>query len=300
MRMQVGRAAVAVAVLGAVVSGCGGPSQVGSAVIVGSESVPLEVVQSQLDTALTRTEQVAQLKSQGGGPPDIARSIVTTEIIHDLLKRQAATAGVAITDVQVDARLAEAGGADQVLASSIYDLPTLRERVRDDLTSAELGRRAIGGLAVTADLIGVASQAEAETTARTLAQGGPVADALFDDPHTSRRGEVYDAVGSPEAAATALFGVPVGGVVAFQPDPAQASWVVGRVTEKRTDAPFDATALEQISQAQLVAVGERTLQPTAQELGIRVNPRYGVWDPVVQRVVAADQRSGMMLPPAAG
>jgi hypothetical protein len=34
-------------------------------------------------------------------------------------------------------------------------------------------------------------------------------------------------------------------------------------------------------------------------VGIRVNPRYGVWDPVELRIVAEDQQVGSVLPPVA-
>ena len=68
MYRQVGRALAVVATVGVVVSGCGaGPSQVGSAVIVGSTAVPLEQVQSRLDVALGKTDAVAQLASSGIG-----------------------------------------------------------------------------------------------------------------------------------------------------------------------------------------------------------------------------------------
>jgi hypothetical protein len=47
---KVGRALVAAAAAGALVSGCGGPVQAGSAIIVGDTAVPLDQVQSQVGT----------------------------------------------------------------------------------------------------------------------------------------------------------------------------------------------------------------------------------------------------------
>ena len=135
-------------------------------------------------------------------------------------------------------------------------------------------------------------------TAQTAAAGGPAADALFGNPQTSARGTVYDAVSSPEAAGTVLFGTPVGGVVAFQPDQRQSTWIVFKVTDRRTDAPFDQAAINAISSTQKVTIGERLLQPDAERLGVRVNPRYGAWDPITLRVVADDVQAGIILPPA--
>jgi hypothetical protein len=298
--MRLGRVAAAALAVGVLVGGCGeGPAQAGAAVIVDGDAVPLESVQSQLEVALSRADRLAALTAQGGGPADVARSIVGREVIHDLLTRRAAAEGITVSDAQVDTRIEESGGVESALASSIYDLPALRNRVRDDLIASALADKAVGGLSVTADLVAVTSRAEAEAAAQTLAAGGPAADALFGDPQTSAKATVYDAVGMPEAAGTVLFGTPVGGVVAFQPDQRQSTWIVFRVTDRRTDAPFDQAAVTAISSSQKVMIGERLLQPDAERLGVRVNPRYGVWDPITLRVVSDDRQVGMILPPGA-
>jgi hypothetical protein len=297
--MQVGRVAAAVAVVAAVISGCGGPAQAGTAVFVGDNAVPLDRIQTQLDAALAKGDLVSQFTAQGGSTADIARSIVTREVMHDLLARRAAQEEIVVTDAQVDARIAESGGPDALLDGSFYDLPALRDRLRDDLIAAQLAQRVVGGLAVTADLVAATSRAEADAAAAALQAGGPEAEALFRDPRTSARGTTFPAVASPENAATVLFGVPVGTVVAFQPNPQQSTWIVARVVERRTDAPSDPAAVSSISESQLVGIGRRMLQPTAAEVGVRVNPRYGVWDPIQLRVVAEDQQSGTILPPVA-
>jgi hypothetical protein len=299
VRMQVGRIVAVVAVLGAVVSGCGGASQAGTAVFVGENAVPLEHIQTQLDAALAKEEQIAQLMSQGGTTADLARSIVTRAVMHDLLVRRASEDGITITDAEIDTRIAENGGADALLDGSLYDLPMLRERVRDDLIAEQLGRREAEGLAVTADLVAATSRADADAKAAALRAGGPQADALFADPRTSARAQTFDAASSPDNASTVLFGVPAGTVVTFQPNPQQSTWIVARVVQRRTDAPSDPSVFTAISQAQLIAIGERMLQPTAEQVGIRVNPRYGVWDPIQMRIVAEDQTVGTVLPPAA-
>jgi SurA N-terminal domain len=299
VRMQVGRVVAAVAVIGAVISGCGGPSQAGTAAFVGDNAIPLERVQTQLDAALAKKDLIAQLTSQGGSTAGIARSIVTRAVMHDLLTLRAAQDGIVVTDAQVDAQITENGGPDALLDGSLYDLPMLRERVRDDLIAAELVRRVVPGLVVTADLVAATSRADADAAAAALQAGGAEADALFGDPRTSARGTTFDAASSPDNASTVLFGVPVGTVVTFQPDPQQSTWIVARVVERRTDAPSDPAVATSISQSQLIAIGERMLQPTAEEVGIRVNPRYGVWDPIQLRIVAEDQQVGSVLPPAA-
>jgi SurA-like protein len=299
VQRQVGRVLAAVVVVGAVISGCGGPSQAGAAVIVGGEPVPLDRIQSKVDMALAKPDQIAQLEAQGFTTADLARLFVTREVLHDLLARRAGEDGIVVTDAQVDAEIAQSGGAEALVAGSPFDVPTLRERVRDDLTAMQLAQREVGGLAVTADLVAATSRADADAAAAALQSGGAAADALFGDPRTSARGTTFSAASSPDNASTVLFGVPVGAVVSFQPNPQQSTWIVARVVARRTDAPSDPAAVSSISRSQLVAIGQRMLQPTSEEVGIRVSPRYGVWDPIQLRVVAEGQQTGTILPPVA-
>ena len=77
MYTKVGRALVAAAAAGALVSGCGSPVQAGSAIIVGDTAVPLEQVQSQVGTLLAR---VPAEQRQQDTAPTLARDIVTNEL----------------------------------------------------------------------------------------------------------------------------------------------------------------------------------------------------------------------------
>jgi hypothetical protein len=287
----------AVVVVSAVVSGCGGPEQAGSAVIVGDTSVSLESVQSQLSAALKR---VPAAQAQQDTPSAVARDVVTNEILHGLVDRQAGAARITVTDAAVDEFITQQGGIQALLQNSILDEPGLRQQVRDNLLAAGLARRAVGGLQVTADLVATTSREEAKAAAQKLAAGGAAADALFADPQTSQRGIVYTAATTPGVASTVVFGTPVGTTVYFQPNPQQSTWIVFTVTGRRTNAVSDPAAVSQISQDELVSIGQRTLQPVAAELGVRVNPRYGVWDPIALRVVPADQVAGGVIAPAAG
>jgi hypothetical protein len=303
VRRQVGRVIVAVVAAGVVATGCAGPNQAGTAVIIGDRAVPLETVQAQLDVALAKPDQLAVLTQQGGTPADLARGVVTQQVLRELLGREAAAEGITVTDAQIDTELENNGGAAAVLESSFFDEASLRELIRDNLIAAELARREVGGLSVTADLVAATSRADADQKAAALAEGGPAAEALFtgQDPETgtAAKGRVFQAAAQPDAAATVLFGTPIGGVVSFQPNPQNATWIVFKVVERRTDGVVDAAAVDSISQAQLITIGQRLMQPVAEEVGVQVNPRYGVWDPIQLRVVGEDQVTGQILAPAA-
>ncbi|GEL20279.1 hypothetical protein PA7_41160 [Pseudonocardia asaccharolytica DSM 44247 = NBRC 16224] len=285
------------AVVGAVISGCGsGPNQVGSAAIIGSDTVSLSQVQSRLDAALANPDVVSQLAARGVGTDDIARDVVTRAVMHDLLERTAATEGLTVTDAQIDQELAAAGGMDVLLRSSLYDRDSLRQRFRDQLLAIELAKRYVDRLTVVVDIVGAASRADAEAKARAIAAGGSAADAAFRV--NAQRGLPFRAASDPGTASMVLFGTPARQIVVFQPAPSQSGWLVLKVVDRKTDAaPAGPSAVSQIDEATLAAIGERLVQPLSQELGVRVNPRYGVWDPIRMRVVAAGQEAGSIITP---
>lgn len=288
-------------VAGSALGGCAtGPGQVGSAAIVGSTAVPASEVAARLDQALTRTEILERLTARGVGAPDIARDIVTQAVLHELSVLAAADEGIVVTPAEVDMELALRGGVDALLEGWLYDLPQLRRQVGDDLIAEKLAAKQVNGLAVTVDIVGVASREEAEAAARALAAGGPDADALFADPQTSARAFEYRASVNPEIAVEPVFGTAVGDSAYFQPVAGQDSWLAFRVLDRRLDAPAVASELDavpSIGKQDLAEIGVRLLQPVAARAGIRVNPRYGVWDPIAMRVVDEEQVAGAVLAP---
>ncbi|MFC5993834.1 peptidyl-prolyl cis-trans isomerase [Pseudonocardia hispaniensis] len=291
---------MAMAIVGAVISGCGsGPNQVGSAAIIGPDAVSLTQVQSRIDAALSKTDVVAQLAVRGVGADDIARDVVTRAIMHDLLERTAATEGLTVTDAQIDQELTAVGGTDALLRSSLHDRDSLRQRVRDQLLAVELAKRYVDRLNVVVDIVAAPSRADAEAKARAIAAGGAAADAAFRT--NAQRDLPFRAAADPEAASMALFGTPAGQIVVFQPAPSQSGWLVLKVVQRTIDAAAtDPSAVSRIDETTLAKIGERLLQPLSQELGVRVNPRYGVWDPIQMRVVAAGHQAGSIITPAAG
>ena len=201
--LQLGRLVAVTAAVAAVVSGCGsGPSQIGSAVIIGSTAVPQEQVQSRLDVALGKTDAVAQLARNGVGAPEIARDVVTRTVLHDLLTRTAATDGIAVSEADVDAALEQGGGADAALDQSLYDLSALRERVRDRIIAARHAERVLPGLSVTADLITAESRDDAAQKARVVAVAGKRGSAPTMTP-CSRRTPTRRGAASPTGPPTA-------------------------------------------------------------------------------------------------
>ncbi|MEK6437958.1 hypothetical protein [Pseudonocardia sp. T1-2H] len=74
-----------------------------------------------------------------------------------------------------------------------------------------------------------------------------------------------------------------------------------RVTRRSTDAPpSEPSVVSSTDSDSLAAIGQRLVQPLSDQLAVTVNPRYGVWDPVQMRVVAPEQRGGVLLPVQTG
>ncbi|HEY2191488.1 MAG TPA: hypothetical protein VGH76_04170 [Actinomycetospora sp.] len=46
----------------------------------------------------------------------------------------------------------------------------------------------------------------------------------------------------------------------------------------------------------MIQFGLRAVQPVAVQLGVRVNPRYGVWDPTQERVAPTAADAGTITP----
>lgn len=305
VRRQVGRAAAAVVVAGAMLSGCGGPILAGSAVVIGDRAIPLSQVRSEVEAVLSDPGAVSLADAQGQQLADLAREVVAARVKEAIVMPAAGAAGVtvspALIDSEVDntvrAALDRLGpqAAETVDPAQVEAFRELLHRtVPAQLTAIELGRRAAGGIAVTVDEVPARDRATAEKLAGALAAGGRAAEEALSGPG-AKRGITYTAVGDPDRAGTVLFGVPQGAVVAYQPSPGNASWSVAKITSRRTGGVADQGAVDRLSQRQLVRIGFRIAQ--ARTGPVTVNPRYGVWDPVQFELARPGDETGVVLLP---
>jgi hypothetical protein len=68
--------------------------------------------------------------------------------------------------------------------------------------------------------------------------------------------------------------------------------VVKNRTDRGAQPSEHAPPIEQVDPALLEAIGLRQLARVASEVGVRLSPRYGVWDPVTLQVVADQNETG--------
>jgi hypothetical protein len=315
--------AAVVAAGGALLAGCGaGPNQVGSSVIVGEAAVSLSATEHRVDEALAQPNLVdSVLPSVVSGlvqhdpnnpkyqnlTPDqqrsltqalLARVIVTKQVQHVLLAEAARRDGITVTPEQVSAGLAIPGMAQQLAENGLaFDPATLRETMQDLLTAQALAVREMDRLSITVDEVAVSSKDQAIAAARALAAGGAqAANALRAAGQNARGGVRMTAVQAAQSGSTFLLGTPAGQVVAAYAG--QDSWGVWRVTRRDSNGPPSAglDAVAQLDADGLQAVGIQLLQPLAEQLGVRVNPRYGIWDTPNLLVLGPDQPVSIVLP----
>jgi hypothetical protein len=293
---RIAATAVGAALVTAVAAGCGGPSQVTSAVIVGDRAVDLAAVQTRIDGALGAKSALSTLVGQQVDDQALARYVVSAEVRHEMIDSAAAREGVVVGESDVDAAVADESSQGLAIDRTLFAGEDLRDRARDRLLAIGLARKDIAGLAVTADLVVATSEQDAQQKARTIAEGGPAAEALLADPRNAQRG-TYRATSDPDTATTVLFGMLPGATAAFEPSPGQGVWLVAHVVD-RTQAASPAAdgAPAAVDDDTLAAIGARLAQPEAGE--IRLNPRFGVWDEIALQVVPADKRSGEITQPA--
>ncbi|WP_143172039.1 hypothetical protein [Pseudonocardia thermophila] len=297
------------AVVGAVVSGCAGPGGPGTGAVIGDHVISLNDVEQQIDAALTDPDQTAAASVFGWGTDGLSRLVVESAVSNTVVGGAATAAGVRVPPEELEgiAENVALGMLQQQLQMgnmavrdpSVVDgiLEITRRAAPWQAAAIELGRHAIGRVSVVVDEVTVRDRETAERFARLLASGGNLAEQVLAEPG-ARRGAAYAAGTDTERAGTILFGVPEGTVVAYQPNPANASWSVARVVQRRTDGPGDPAAAEQLSQSELLNIGIRVAQAEQGNNPVVVNPRFGVWDPVGFRLVAPEDQAGLVILPS--
>ncbi|MDQ0379151.1 hypothetical protein [Amycolatopsis thermophila] len=304
-----------------VLAGCGsGPSQVGAAVISGDRVTTVDQVQDLLDKAV-REQPAAQQLSQQRKLDLLGRELVRQLVIHDAIVRAAQREGLV-----ADPQLLEQTLANDPLASPVPTTATdpsqlaqqvanrvrdHREVITDSLLLQALGQKYVDRLSVTFDYTSVVSDdgsaqpvdrrekaiAKAEQMAASPAAAAEVIRADAAAGQQTSVGESVPAAQAPALATMVLFGVEPGTVVAFQPSQEQEVWIVAIVRQRDLTTPAVTDQAAQPTGLQLAGIGQRLLQPDIDQAGVRVNPRYGVWDPVAMNLAPSSaETAGVVLP----
>ncbi|WP_026453879.1 SurA N-terminal domain-containing protein [Saccharomonospora iraqiensis] len=281
-----------------VLTACGsGPSRADSAALVGDRSIGLDSVQAEIRWLLDNVEQAEQAQEQNK-LDQFGREVVRSRVVHELVTVAAEREGLEVDPREVDRLIHDNGGVRAIARSTFSEPSRVRGVVRDQLLLQQLTERYRDRLSVR--MVGAmvtesSVEATAERTARDLgeriARNPDEAERIIAEnghqPVTEELtlGRTLDR--DPELATTAVFGAGEGTVVVIQPSRQRVGWLVALVRDRTVGAPGSgesAAREDGAGQAQQVnpqlryLAGLRQLQPIAEELGVRINPRYGVWD----------------------
>jgi hypothetical protein len=295
---------VGTVVAGVLIGGCGS-GQLSAAAFVDDSEIRMDQLHDQLVAVLNKEGPQARAQLVAGHQlDDLSRKLLTVRIRHDLLDIAAQRAGLTVDQAQVDRLIKEVGGAEAASKGTIFDAHSYRERARDKLLMAELGRVALRNSSVTVDYTTAATRTAAKQRVEQLSEAGSKRarqsiDADVRAGKDAELGKRIVAADDPIFATTPAFGVAEGTVVAFQLDDTKP-WVI-MVVKNRADrgaqASEHAPQIDQIQPAVLEAIGLRQLARVSDEVGVRLNPRYGVWDPVTLQVVSDENQTGGFVAP---
>ncbi|WP_370944669.1 hypothetical protein AB5J62_36900 [Amycolatopsis sp. cg5] len=312
------RALVAVLAGCLLLAGCGsGPSQVGAAAIINGRTISVDDVQRLIDKAV-KEQPAAQQLAQQHKLSLVGREIVRQEVLHDLTALVAKRENVSVSAAELAAALqndplaepmasaaGETGNVAPELVSRIRD----RAQVLTDLLLQEkIGQKTFSTQAVTIDALTIggddaAGSVDAKTardkafaTAKRFASSPEAAANEIKQDKQPQVGLKLIA-SQTQPGAYPIFGAPVNSVLTFQLSPQQLSWVVVVVRARTIGAPAPVDPQQAPGRDQVALYGLRVLQSSFAELNAKINPRYGVWDPIAMGLAENEvTKQGELLP----
>ncbi|WP_199432590.1 SurA N-terminal domain-containing protein [Qaidamihabitans albus] len=290
-----------------VLAGCGsGPSQVTSAAIIGDHAISLDDVQQEIRWVLDNVPEAQQAHEQNNFEVQ-AREIVRSRIIHHLVTVAARREGLRADPARITELIESSGGAESVAASIGIEPERVRDVAADQILLQQLAQRyadrvsvqLVGTTIVTENAEATAKEQALDLGRKLAADPGAAEQVIRDGGHQLIDQELTLAEtlqNQPELAISAVFGAQEGTVLVIQPSREQTGWLVGLVRDRQVGAGSGEQAAQQADPQVLYWAGIRQLQPIADELGVRLNPRYGVWDETEMAPAASeDEVTGYQL-----
>lgn len=281
------------------VTGCGaGPAQIGSAAIVGGQSVSLDAVQQNIRDVLADSADARSLQQQKPSTfPPVAREIVKYSVWDALSAQMAAKQGLRVDETQVDTlynQVVKSGGAPPL--SQLKQIPLkgemLRNYVRDVLIWQQAGAKA-RNVSITLDAAIVQDRATAQALVDKVVANPDQDKALFQQAGAASGQVVVDQVFTPANTAQVLFpafGAKPGSVIAFDASSENGdSWVITYV-KKRADTAGQSSDVQADPQVD-TSLGQELMFQYSVQAGVTLNPRFGIWEPVIGAVSPSDGES---------
>ncbi|REH41831.1 hypothetical protein BCF44_111134 [Kutzneria buriramensis] len=302
----------ACAAVGALVTGCGaGPggtaAQISSAALVGGHPVSLQTVQQNITDVLADSADARKLQQQKPSAfPPVARTIAQYAVWDEVTNQLAAKMGVTVGQDKVDQLY------NQVTASGQFptlgqpsNIPVkgdlLKTFAKDNLLWGQLGTKQLGSTVYTLSYGAAPDRNGAQQLVDKIVahpeQHGAILDAAMvanGGSTPSDKGKTIDqtfpAAAVPQALQP-LWGADAGTVVAFPVQDQSGSgapsvWAVVYV-QKIQDNVRSSAGGQDLSQL-AGQFGFDMMVRYAQQVGVDLNPRFGVWEPLIGGVSASE------------
>jgi hypothetical protein len=285
----------ACAAIGALVTGCGaGPGgDMNTAAVVGGKTIPLDVVQQNITNVLVGNPDARQMQQQKPSTfPQVARTVVQLSVQHELTSQLAVKAGIKINQEQVDQVYGPATAAGKGLqlsrtAEVQAKGQVLRDYISDELVWSALGAKQVKTALAVVDYAKVADRNAAQALVGKVVAHPEDDKKLFSANAESQVDGVATPMGVPQDLIL-LFAANAGDVVAF-PMQSENAWAVVYV-KKRVDNAGDTTGGQDTSQA-AETYGQLQAFRYAEQAGLTLNPRFGVWEPLLGQISPSDGES---------
>ncbi len=275
-----------VAVVGFSSAGCS--TQATAAAEVGDVSISEALI-------FDRTSALVQQAVAAGNPaPDAStlaelnRRQATSAIRSELLGLAADDAGIVVTDEQVNAAVTTAIATDAAAQlgtpASMVD-QTVRDLLRlEGLVSTQPAQGApIKNVVVNIDGVSVATRDEAVATRTQFLADPQAVGGLIAASQAPVKPQTASVLTTPTVAPTGVFYANPGDVILY---PNANGYYVVRVLDRSVeDAVLTPAVLNPQDLGGKFDLGALLLQPFAEKVGVSVNPRLGVWDPLTLQVV---------------
>lgn len=323
---KAGRFSLAALLCGTVsasVAGCN--TSPGAAAVVGGDRIPAQTLQQAVDRALADPTAQQQLGQNRVAfvRTELSR-LINNQIITVVAQQEHVTVSSADIDAEVQALVQQTGGEqqlEQAAAGSGVPKQDLRGFIRYYVMQQKVADKLVSGVQVSeSDLLAeyqknadkydqvhaahilVHTKAEAD---QILAQvrnkpSSFAALAMQKSIDTGSKGNGGDLGFQPRGQfvkpfSDAIFAARPGSFIEVQ---TQFGWHVVHVIEHRTTSLATATPelRQSLLQSQRQTLLGHALASTAKRIGVHVNPRYGVWDPVKGQVVETPAKDDVSSP----
>jgi hypothetical protein len=292
---------------------CGtGPSQVNSAVIIDDYVISVDEVQSVVDKVV-KEQPAARSLAQQHKLDLVAREVVTQLVTHRLLTQAAADEKLNIDQEQLKAvkkqnpfaeKLPTDGSmpAEELVPQLVYRARGVDAYANDTLLLSALALRYLGRVSANFNVALFTEPGPAKTLAEKVAANPENAQSLM---RASASGDLkpqLDQDTGPSTLGLRLL-VPDNTVmVLYEPatDQSAGGYVVVQVTSTTTSPSVSPEfQSDQVDPSQLPQAGKYVLRQRLLDQGIKVSPRYGVWDSTEMKTVPKSEAevSGLLFLP---